>query len=108
MSYWPATISAKKIVKTYKCQHCDARFEKRQSLGGHAVKMHKGQSPTYVAKKMKRQLRTRARAIHAVAKSLHFAMKSGELDELTANTFAWIKNRPTAAEREQAVAEADS
>ena len=50
--------------------------------------------------KMKRQLRTRARAIHAVAKSLHFAMKSGELDEMTANTFAWIKNRPTAAERE--------
>ena len=30
----------------------------------------------------------------------HFAMKGGELDEVTLSTFAWIRNRPTAAERE--------
>ena len=69
--------------------------------------MHKGLSPTYLAKKIKREMRTRARAIHAVSKDLHFAMKSGELDEVTATTFAWIKNRPTAAEREQAAGNDD-
>jgi len=67
------------------------------------VKMHKGLSPTYLAKKIKREQRTRARAIHSVAKDLHFAMKRGELDALTAKTFAWIRNRPTAAEREHAI-----
>ena len=66
------------------------------------MKMHKGLSPTYQAKKIKREMRTRARAIHAVAKDLHFAMKRGELDPVTLKTFAWIRNRPTAAEREHA------
>ena len=34
-------------------------------------------------------------------------MKGGGLDEVTAKTFAWIRNRPTAAERELAAGKDD-
>ena len=90
-----------KKLKTYKCHHCDARFVKRQSLGGHAVKVHKGLSPNYIAKKINREKRTRERALHCIAKEIHFAMKAGTLDAITGQTFRWIRNRLTAAEREE-------
>ena len=50
---------------------------------------------------MNRERRTRERALHSIAKEIHFAMKAGTLDDLTRQTFQWIRNRPTAAEREE-------
>lgn len=65
------------------------------------MKVHKGLSPNYIAKKINREKRTRERALHAIAKEIHFAMKDGTLDEVTGQTFKWIRNRLTAAEREE-------
>ena len=76
------------------------KFEKRQELGGHCLAMHKGLSLKYKALKDKRASRTDERCVHSIAKTIHFAMKAGTLDPLSAKTFAWIKNRPTAAELE--------
>ena len=64
------------------------------------VRKHPGMSKNYASKMIRRHQRTRARAIHAAAKQLHQAMKQNALDPVTLNTFKWIRNRPTAAERE--------
>ena len=64
------------------------------------AKEHQNASTGYKAKKATRDRRARDREIHALAKAIHFAMKDGTIDMLTGNTFKWINNRPTAAERE--------
>ena len=85
--------------KPYKCQHCKAAFSTGHSLGGHMRKSHLGKATLYASKKAKRQGRIQERGIYAIAKSLHFSMKDKTIDPLTLNTFKWIKNRYTAAER---------
>ena len=62
-------------------------------------KSHLGKSSLYAAKKAKREARLLDRGIYSIAKSLHFSMKEKTLDPRTLNTFKWIKNRMTAAER---------
>ena len=62
--------------------------------------MHRGQNSKYMAMIAVRVRRTNDRALHRVAKSIHEAMQLGTLDAVTRKTFKWIKNRPTAAERE--------
>ena len=69
--------------------------------------MHKGKSVQYQAKQLNRERRADDRTAHAIAKALHYAMKDGRLDARTQNTFKWIKNRPTAAEREELAKELD-
>ena len=62
--------------------------------------MHKGKSVKYRAKQQKYERRADDRTVHAIAKELHYAMKESRLDARTLDTFRWIQNRPTAAERE--------
>ena len=62
--------------------------------------MHKGKSVKYQAKQQLYERRADDRTAHAIAKALHYAMKEGRLDAHTLNTFRWLNNRPTAAERD--------
>ena len=48
-----------------------------------------------------REERVEERALHGLAKAIHFEMKAGKLDDVTHKTFKWMKNRLTAAEKEQ-------
>ena len=72
----------------------------RTALGGHARKMHLGDSEKYAAKKAKRESRVLDRAVQGFAKAINIAMKAKTLDPVTRGTFKWIKNRMIASERE--------
>ena len=71
-------------------------------MGGHTTKMHPGESIINRYKIDRRSERTQDRQVHAIAKAIHAAMKSGTLDAVTHSTFRWLRNRKTAAEREAA------
>ena len=64
------------------------------------MQKHRGLSKKYPAMKATRSSRADERAVHGIAKAIYLAQKAETLDPLTAKTFAWINNRPTAYERE--------
>ena len=72
----------------------------RTALGGHARKMHLGDSEKYAAKRAKRDSRVLERAVQRLSKAINIAMKANTLDRVSRSTFKWINNRMTASERE--------
>ena len=74
-------------------------------MGGHASKIHPGESEKNIHKQNVREARTKDRMIHKIAKDIYVQMKADTLDDLMKHTFRWRRNRKTAAEKEALVAD---